>query len=132
MWMFLIKKTFLDIWDNLFKIFLLNLGFVSALIIFLFFPRLFYTIPLLFYTSIIIGIFILFIYTDIVSGITKEISDYKEVEVFRNFFNYLKKRYFSSFIFSILFLASLALILTAFQLNVSIKSPLKYIAISTF
>jgi len=85
MWMFLIKKTFFDIWDNLFKIFLLNLGFVVTLIIFLFLPRLFYTIPLLFYTSIIIDIFILFIYTDIVSGITKDISDYKEVDVFRNF-----------------------------------------------
>jgi hypothetical protein len=44
---FLVKKTFYDLWDNLFRIALVNLGFVALLLAGIILPPLFNAVPLL-------------------------------------------------------------------------------------
>jgi len=76
---FLIKKTFYDLWDNMFKIVILNLGFLACTAIPVFLPQLF----AMFIDSIVveiiitaIGILACSIYLSAASLVIKSISDY--------------------------------------------------------
>jgi hypothetical protein len=73
---FLIKKTFFDVWDNLFKIALLNLGFIASLAIPVFIPSLLQGVPILGLAVLGIGILWCFVYLAAVAGSVKAISDY--------------------------------------------------------
>jgi hypothetical protein len=54
---FLIKKTFFDLWDNLFRIALVNLGFVVSAAIPILLPTVLSDIPLLALAAIVLGMF---------------------------------------------------------------------------
>ena len=75
---FLLRKTFYDLWDNLFKVVVLNLGFFACTAI-LFLPAL---IPDIFGSDILItaftilGIFVCSVYLAAVSHAVKPVSDY--------------------------------------------------------
>jgi hypothetical protein len=73
---FLIKKWFFDLWDNLFKIALINLGFIASAAIPVFLPSLLEGFPLLFVAVVIIGILWLFVYLSAAAVSLKAVSDY--------------------------------------------------------
>jgi len=76
---FLIKKTFYDLWDNLFKIVVLNLGFFACSAIPIFLPRLgalFVESVVLEITLTVFGVFCCTVYLSAAAHTIKPISDY--------------------------------------------------------
>jgi hypothetical protein len=73
---FLIRKTFYDLWDNLFRVALLNLGFMASLSIPVFSPGLLLQIPALSVSVLVIGILWCFVYLSAAALSLKAVSDY--------------------------------------------------------
>ncbi|MDR3139387.1 MAG: hypothetical protein LBT95_06900, partial [Treponema sp.] len=73
---FLIKKTFFDTWDNLFKVALVNLGFIIFLTVPVFAPSLLESFPPLAVGVLLIGILWCFVYLAAAAQSLKSISDY--------------------------------------------------------
>jgi hypothetical protein len=86
---FLIKKNFFDLWDNLFRVALVNIGFILVLAVPVFFPSLLSEIPALSLIVMFTGILICFIYLCTASLTLKAVSDYGSFG-FADFFNNLK------------------------------------------
>jgi len=72
---FLIKKTFFDLWDNMYRIVLLNLGFIASLTIPVIIPG-YIPIPILSIAVAVIGGVWCFVYLAAVALSVKAISDY--------------------------------------------------------
>ncbi|MDR0567870.1 MAG: hypothetical protein LBG87_01505 [Spirochaetaceae bacterium] len=87
---FLIKKTFFDLWDNLFRIALINLGFIASAAIPIFIPSLLQGIPLLSMAVFGAGVLWCVIYLAGASLCLKSISDYGAFG-FGDFFSKLKE-----------------------------------------
>ncbi len=83
---FLIKKTFYDLWDNLFKIGLVNLGFILSAAIPILLPGVVANIPAIALTIMVIGILWCFVYLGATALSVKELSDYGNFG-FNDFFN---------------------------------------------
>ncbi len=126
---FLIKKAFFDMWDNLFRIVILNLGFIASAAILLYFPLLFKSVPLLFYIALIIGILIFFVYTGAASRFASDIANYKAPS-FKEFWEYLKTTMPSSLLFAITNIIFVFLLSIAFPVYGHIKSIVGPIAFS--
>ncbi|RKX88406.1 MAG: hypothetical protein DRP58_00450 [Spirochaetes bacterium] len=126
---FFIKKTFFDMWDNIFRIVLINLGFLLSFAILIYFPLLFKTVPALFYISLFIGISILFIFTGAASKFTREIANYNSPG-FHELVRYLKETALSSFIFAVINTILLFLLSIAFPTYGNIRSVVGPIAFS--
>ena len=73
---FLLRKSFYDLWDNLFRIALINLGFVLFLAFPVFIPSLLTPFPVLGMIALIIGILWCFVYLSAAALSLKAISDY--------------------------------------------------------
>jgi len=73
---FLIKKTFFDMWDNLIRIVILNLGFILAFGIMVYFPWVLKDYQVLNFLARGIGIGVLFVYAGAASTMTSMIADY--------------------------------------------------------
>jgi hypothetical protein len=73
---FLIKKTFFDLWDNLFRIALVNIGFIASLAFPVFIPPLLESIPALSVAVLGIGILWCFVYLAAAALSIKSVSDY--------------------------------------------------------
>jgi hypothetical protein len=73
---FLIKKNFFDLWDNLFKVALINLGFIASAAVPVFIPTLLSSVPILERAVIFLGILWCLIYLSAASLSLKTISDY--------------------------------------------------------
>jgi hypothetical protein len=86
---FLIKKTFFDLWDNLFRIALLNLGFIASLSVPVFLPGLLSFLPALSIGVLAIGILWCSVYLSAAALSVKAISDYGAFG-FGDFFHNLK------------------------------------------
>jgi hypothetical protein len=86
---FLIKKTFFDIWDNMFRIALLNLGFIASVSIPVFVPPLLAEAPPLAVAVLIIGVLWCFVYLASAGLSVKSLSDYSSFG-FGDFFANLK------------------------------------------
>ena len=71
---FLLKKFFFDVWDNLFRITVLNFGFLLSLLLVFFLPPL---LPVGGIILLIVLIFWLFVYLCAYASILKEVSDYR-------------------------------------------------------
>jgi hypothetical protein len=87
---FLIKKTFYDLWDNLFRIIVLNLGFIVSLAIPILIPGFLQHIPLFQVIIIAVGILWCFVYLAAAALTVKAVSDYG-VFGFADFVDNLKK-----------------------------------------
>lgn len=87
---FLIKKTFFDLWDNLFRIALVNLGFVLSAAIPILLPTVLAEIPFLALLVIILGSFWCVVYLTATALSVKSISDYGSFG-FSDFFANIKK-----------------------------------------
>ena len=72
---FLIKKNFFDLWDNMFRIILLNLGFIASLAIPIFLPALI-PVPVLSIAVFAAGILWCCIYLAAAALCVKAVSDY--------------------------------------------------------
>jgi hypothetical protein len=86
---FLIKKNFFDLWDNLFRVALLNLGFIASLAIPVFLPPLLAAFPVLGLGVLFIGILWCFVYLSAAALCLKSVSDYGAFG-FADFFANLK------------------------------------------
>ncbi|MBN2553521.1 MAG: hypothetical protein JXB06_12165 [Spirochaetales bacterium] len=118
---FLIKKSFFDMWDNLIRIVILNLGFILAFAIIIYFPLLFRDIPVLFFAALGIGMGILFVYSGVVSTMAAMIADYTKPE-FKDFLPALKATYPTSLLFALVNLALVILFQIAFRVYGGIQS----------
>ena len=85
---FLLKKTFFDLWDNMFRIVLLNLGFIASLAVPVFLPGLL-PIPALSLAVLALGILWCSVYLAAASLSVKALSDYGSFG-FADFFTNLK------------------------------------------
>jgi len=72
---FLIKKAFFDFWDNMFRMVLLNLGFIASLAIPVFLPGL-VPVPVLSVLLFAAGLLWCFVYLSAVALTVKAVSDY--------------------------------------------------------
>jgi len=86
---FLVKKNFFDLWDNIFRIILINLGFLVSLSVSVFIPPLFTSIPFMGLALRLIGFMWCFIYLAGAALSLKNISDYSGFG-FADFFGNLK------------------------------------------
>lgn len=86
---FLIKKNFFDLWDNLFRVALINLGFIASLAFPVFIPTLLAHVPLLGMAALLAGILWCFVYLSAAALSLKTISDYGSFG-FGDFFSNLK------------------------------------------
>jgi hypothetical protein len=73
---FLLKKTFFDLWDNLFKLAFINMGFILSLAWPLFLPFLFEGVPALFWSVLVLGVIWCFVYLSAASWSLRAVSDY--------------------------------------------------------
>jgi len=87
---FLIKKNFFDMWDNLFRVALLNIGFIASMALPVFVPTLLGSVPALGMFVLFIGILWCFVYLSAAALSVKVISDYG-VFGFADFFKNLKE-----------------------------------------
>lgn len=75
---FLVKKTFFDMWDNMFRILLMNLGFLAVLaIVFVLAPLAGRILPLAI-TIAAVGVAALAVYAGAASRVCADISDYRQ------------------------------------------------------
>ncbi|MDR0909274.1 MAG: hypothetical protein LBM77_05850 [Spirochaetaceae bacterium] len=101
---FLIKKTFFDLWDNLFRIAFVNIGFIALLAYLIFIPGLLVAIPPLSVLALVIGILGISIYFQAAALAFKDVSDYK-VFGFRDFFEKVKESWKQGLVFGLLICA---------------------------
>ena len=87
---FLIKKTFFDLWDNLFRIALINLGFILSAAIPILLPTVLAGVPILALLAIILGIFWCSVYLVAAALSVKALSDYGAFG-FADFFSNIKE-----------------------------------------
>jgi hypothetical protein len=118
---FLIKKTFFDMWDNLIRIVILNLGFILAFAIIIYFPMLFRGTPVLFFTALGVGMGILFVYSGVIGSMTSVVADYTKPE-FKDFIPTLKATYLTSLLFALVNLVLVILFQVAFRVYGGIQS----------
>jgi hypothetical protein len=87
---FLIKKTFFDLWDNLLRVVLVNLGFIASVAVPLLLSGLVEPFPLLFWAVAAIGILWCCIYLVTASLTLKALSD-NEHFGFKDFFSNIRE-----------------------------------------
>ena len=110
MFAFLIKKTFYDLWDNLFKVALLNLTFLAFVIITILIPPLFESVPFLPPGMTALGILGCFVYLSGAAMTLKALSDYQSFG-FTELLAGLKAAWPAGLLLGILFLLGLLLLL---------------------
>ena len=75
--LFMIKKAFFDMWDNLLSIVLLNLGGILLLGASLYIPYIFSFHPILPLVGIVLSAVMLVLYIGAVSMVARDIADYR-------------------------------------------------------
>jgi uncharacterized membrane protein YesL len=126
---FLIKKTFFDMWDNMFRIIIMNLGYIAVLAIFFMLAPLLTAIPVLFFATLGVGIALFTVYTGAVSRMCSEIADYKQPG-FRDFWGYIKESWPSSLLLALAVTAYVLIISVAFQFYGGMKSMVGPLAVA--
>ena len=87
---FLIKKNFFDLWDNLFRVALLNIGFIASMAVPIFIPAFLEGVPLLGLIVFFLGIVWCLVYLAASALSLKAVSDYGSFG-FADFFANVKK-----------------------------------------
>jgi len=118
---FLIKKAFFDLWDNLIRIVILNLGFILLLAVLVYFPLLFKNSLPLFFVFLGVGLALLSVYTGVVSWMVGQLADYRKPE-FREALGALKASWPTSLLFAGLNLLLVFLLSVAFPVYGQLKS----------
>jgi hypothetical protein len=117
---FLIKKTFFDLWDNLFKVALLNLGFIASVALPVFVPGLLVAVPVLSIAVLVLGVVWCVVYLSAAAYSLKSLSDYGSFG-FRDFFHNLKLVWPTGLVMAALglLLYFLATLIIPFYLNIN-------------
>lgn len=106
MFLFMLKKTFFDWWDNLFRMFFLNFGYAilagSALLLSILFTLIKIPDAINVLITIIYAVFVFGVYNGAVHGMARDIADYKSPG-FKDFFRHLKISLPVSIPFALLF-----------------------------
>jgi uncharacterized membrane protein YesL len=126
---FLVKKAFFDMWDNIFRIIIMNLGYIAVLAIFFLLAPLFLSVPVLFFATLAVGIAVLAAYTGGVSRMCSEIADYKQPG-FQDFYKFLKESWPSSLLLALIITGYLLIISVAFQFYGGMKSLVGPLAVA--
>jgi uncharacterized membrane protein YesL len=74
--LFLLKKTFFDAWDNLFRLILINLGFIASAAIPILLAPLLSAVPALSLAVLVLGVGWCFVYLSATAFVVKYLSDY--------------------------------------------------------
>ena len=118
---FLIKKAFFDMWDNLFRILIMNVGYIAIFALFFLVAPLVTSLPVLFFAVLALGIAALSVYTGAVSRMCAEIADYRQPG-FAEFFQFLRESVPSSLIYALVLTAYALVVWYAFQFYGGMKS----------
>jgi small-conductance mechanosensitive channel len=118
---FLAKKAFFDMWDNMFRILIMNLGFIVILAGFILLAPLFVSIPALFIATIIVGCALFAMYSGGVSKMCAEIADYRQPG-FADFFRFIKESFPSSLLFALAIAIYCLVVSVAFRFYGGMKS----------
>ncbi|MCL2809235.1 MAG: hypothetical protein FWD24_04105 [Treponema sp.] len=130
---FLIKKTLYDLWDNLFKIVILNLGFIGCTAIPIFLPvfgSLFSKSESLYIILTVLGLFACSIYLSAVSFVIRAISDYSTF-TFRDFFAAFKIAWPSGLVMGFLLILLYLVITVIIPFYWVMENPLMGLALSS-
>ena len=119
--LFLIKKVFFDVWDNLITIVLFNIGFAAIIaggsyIAFIFEPA-----GIGYFITVIISVFIFNIYAGAVSGYMGDLVQYKSTEL-KLFPEYIKKIWKSAIVISAISIFQIAALFIGFPFYFSAAS----------
>jgi uncharacterized membrane protein YesL len=126
---FLIKKTFFDMWDNLFRIILLNLGFLAILAIFFILVPTALALPALAWVTLALGIVFLAVHTGAASRVTSEIADYKQPG-FAEYWQAIRETYPTSLLLALVAIAYVLIIRVAFAFYGGLASLVGPLAVS--
>jgi hypothetical protein len=118
---FLIKKTFFDLWDNMFRVALLNVGFIASAAFPVFVPSLVGAVPVLPWVLLFIGITWCFIYLSAAAQCLKTVSDYGSFG-FGDFFRNLKTAWLAGLVLGGLVFVGVILVTVAIPFYLNIKS----------
>jgi hypothetical protein len=130
---FLIKKAFFDMWDNLFRVVILNLGYILCASGLVFLPSLFpsgaESINPLSVVVFLVFTVVLFVYTGGVSRVARDIADYG-TPGFKDFWTYIKETALSSVFFALIVAAHVFILTTVFPFYSALKSILGFLAMA--
>jgi hypothetical protein len=118
---FLIKKAFFDMWDNMFRILLMNLGYILVLAIFFLLAPLCASVVPLFIAVIVIGIGISALYTGVVSRMCADIADYRQPG-FGDLVRFLKETWAASLLLALATGIYVFVVSVSFQFYGGLKS----------
>lgn len=106
--LFLMKKTFFDMWDNLLSIFLLNIGFLIVVAAGFYLLSMMANLILFLVTAFIVVV-ALCLYIGVAAMMTRDMANYRSLEI-RNFVPYLKATWKTSAAFALVILAQLIIV----------------------
>jgi len=118
---FFVKKAFFDMWDNLFRIIIMNTGFILVLAIFFLLAPLFLGIPVLFFATLALGAAILAVYTGAVSKMCAAIADYGQPG-FADFLRFVKESWGSSLVLACVLVVYAFVVSVAFRFYGGLKN----------
>jgi hypothetical protein len=118
---FLVKKAFFDLWDNLFRMLIMNLGFIAVFGIFFLLAPLTTPVPILFFVTLAVGIAVLAVYTGAASRMCSEIADYRQPG-FADFYRFVKETYPSSLLLALIVIVYAFIMSVAFGFYGGLKS----------
>ncbi len=101
MFTLMFKKTFFDMWDNMLRLILLNIGLLILICFFLFLLNLARSQIVLFYSILGIAFIGMICYNGVIARFTLEISDYNLPD-FRDFFGFFKETFAASLFLSVI------------------------------
>jgi hypothetical protein len=110
---FLVKKAFFDMWDNMFRIILMNLGYILVLGVFWGAIELASIAPLSI-GLLCVGVALLAVYTGAVSRMCSDIADYKQPG-FADFLGYVRESFPSSLLLTLIVVVYVFVISVAFR-----------------
>jgi len=127
--LFTIKKTFFDMWDNLFSIALINFGCILLAGVGAYILQFFSFHPVVFFFGVFVTTTMLLLYIGAVSMMTRDIADYKAPAFFKNFFQYIKEVWKATLAFAFVIVIQLFIILGIFLYS-QIGNIISFLAIS--
>jgi hypothetical protein len=117
---FLVKKAFFDMWDNLFRMLLMNLGYILIFACFVLTWQ-FLAATVLFGPLAAVCVAIFCLYTGAVSRMCSEIADYRQPG-FADFFRFLKENAPASLLLALVICVYAVVVAISFQYYGSIRN----------
>jgi hypothetical protein len=118
---FLIKKAFFDGWDNLFRLALINIGFIASAAVPVFLPHALAEIPALSIAALIVGTLWCFVYLAAAAKSLCAVSDYRHFG-FAHFFQNLKTAWPAGLVIGAILFAVILIFTVALPFYLSMKS----------